>query len=63
VRRINRPINRIRTLMDTPNSPQPDLQDTTQTERRLAALGMSAEAAKAYAAFHSGIRWPRPSDF
>jgi len=49
--------------MDAPNTPQPDLQDTTQTERRLAALGMSAEAAKTYAAFHSGIRWPRPSDF
>ena len=49
--------------MDTPNIPQPDLQDTTETERRLAALGMSAEAAKTYAAFHSGIRWPRPSDF
>jgi hypothetical protein len=49
--------------MDAPKPTQPDLQDTTQTERRLAALGMSAEAAKAYAAFHSGIRWPRPSDF
>jgi hypothetical protein len=63
VRRIKRPINRIRTAMDTPKTPQPDLQDTTQTERRLAALGMSAEAAKTYAEFHAGIRWPRPSDF
>jgi hypothetical protein len=49
--------------MDAPKTPQPDPQDTTQTERRLAALGMSAEAAKAYAAFHAGFRWPRPSDF
>ena len=49
--------------MDTPKTPPPDLQDTTQTERRLAALGMSAEAAKTYAEFHAGIRWPRPSDF
>ena len=49
--------------MDAPKTPPPDLQDTTQTERRLAALGMSAEAAKAYAAFHTGITWPRPSDF
>lgn len=49
--------------MDAPKPPQPDVQDTTQTERRLAALGMSAEAAKAYAAFHTGITWPRPSDF
>jgi hypothetical protein len=63
VRRIKRPINRIRITMDAPKPPQPDLQDTTQTERRLAALGMSAEAAKTYAAFHAGIRWPRPSDF
>jgi hypothetical protein len=62
VRRIKRPINRIRIAMDAPK-PQPDVQDTTQTELRLAALGMSAEAAKTYAAFHSGIRWPRPSDF
>ena len=49
--------------MDGPQRPQPAPGDTTQTERRLAALGMSAEAAKTYAAFHSGIRWPRPSDF
>jgi hypothetical protein len=48
--------------MDTPN-PQPNPQDTTETERRLAALGMSVEAAKTYAAFHAGMRWPRPSDF
>ena len=49
--------------MDAPKPTEPDLQDTTRTERRLAALGMSAEAAKAYAAFHAGFRWPRPSDF
>jgi hypothetical protein len=63
VRRIKRPINRITTPMDASKPSQPDVQDTTQTERRLAALGMSAEAAKAYAAFHAGLRWPRPSDF
>jgi hypothetical protein len=49
--------------MDAPHTPQPEPQDTTQNERRLAALGMSAEAAKTYAAFHAGLRWPRPSDF
>jgi hypothetical protein len=46
----------------SPQDPQP--QDTRQAEVRLAALtGMTPEAAKAYAAFHSGVRWPRPSDF
>jgi hypothetical protein len=49
--------------MDAPQTPQPQISDTTQTELRLAALGMSPEAAKTYAAFHAGMRWPRPSDF
>jgi hypothetical protein len=40
--------------MDAPQPEQP--QDTTQTERRLAAFGMSPDAAKAYAAFLSGQR-------
>lgn len=49
--------------MDTPETPEPPLGDTTQIELRLAAFGMSPEAAKTYAAFHAGMRWPRPSDF
>ncbi|WP_156027877.1 hypothetical protein [Candidatus Solirubrobacter pratensis] len=36
--------------------PDPSPQDTTQTERRLAAFGMSPDAAKTYAAFLSGRR-------
>jgi hypothetical protein len=40
--------------MDAPQPPQP--QDTTQTERRLTAFGMTPEAAKAYAEFLSGRR-------
>ncbi len=63
MRLYKRPIKQVIDTMDAPKTPPPDLQDTTQTERRLAALGMSAEAAKTYAAFHAGIRWPRPSDF
>jgi hypothetical protein len=49
--------------MDTHEPLQPQPQDTTQNERRLAGLGMTAEVAKTYAAFHAGMRWPRPSDF
>jgi hypothetical protein len=48
--------------MERPQTPQTPPDDTTQTELRLTALGMSPEAAKRYADFHAGIRWPRPSD-
>jgi hypothetical protein len=43
-----------------PSQPQP--QDTTQMEQRLAAFGMSPEAAKAYASFLSGQRSMRPAE-
>jgi hypothetical protein len=57
-----RPITRTSgSMSDKPTEPQP--QDTTETELRLAAFGMSPEAAKTYAAFFTGARWPRPSDF
>jgi hypothetical protein len=51
------------TIMDAHEEPPSEPQDTTQNERRLAGLGMTPEVAKAYAAFHAGMRWPRPSDF
>jgi hypothetical protein len=38
------------------STPEPQPQDTTQTEQRLAVFGMSPEAAKAYASFFSGRR-------
>ncbi len=49
--------------MDAPKTPPRDLRDATEAARHLALLGWSAEAAKTYASFHAGIRWPRPSDF
>jgi hypothetical protein len=50
--------------MNTRSPKDPEPQDTRQAELRLTALtGMTPEAAKAYAAFHAGVRWPRPSDF
>ncbi len=48
-------------MSEEPTQPAP--QDTKETEARLASLGMSPEAAKTYAAFFTGVRWPRPSDF
>jgi hypothetical protein len=47
--------------MTAPHQPEPQPHDTEQTERRLSALtGMTPEAAQAYAAFHSGMRWLHP---
>jgi hypothetical protein len=42
----------------TPQNPQ----DPTENAARLTALGMSPEAARTYASFIAGGRWPRPSD-
>jgi hypothetical protein len=49
--------------MDRPDAQPPQHpQDNDDAIPRLIAFGMSADAARIYASFMHGGRWPRPSD-
>jgi hypothetical protein len=48
--------------MDSPN-PHPTPQDSTDAEQRVSQLtGMSADAARTFMDFHTGMRWLRPKE-
>ena len=44
--------------METPN-PTPEDQDVSEEQRLAELTGMTADAARTYLDFHSGMRWLR----
>ena len=49
--------------MDRPDQqPAENPQDPDESVDRLVGFGLSVEAARIYATFMHGGRWPRPSD-